>query len=147
MRYIRNKKITAPRAPKDLNMEGYASVPLQNGGKFVFPIAPSGGAWPRCARPRRRALRARRRLPLRGSRAMQRVASKFYVGECKTLRARINLHRNHSNPGNIMAPPLKVNQHLKTCADRHFLVFPFHIVHTNHQITRKAYEKHFQKIL
>ena len=43
MSYIRNKKITAPRAQKDLNMEGYASVPLQNGGKSVFPIAPSGG--------------------------------------------------------------------------------------------------------
>ncbi|KAL5258979.1 hypothetical protein ACHWQZ_G009446 [Mnemiopsis leidyi] len=73
--------------------------------------------------------------------------SEFYVGECKTLRARMNLHRNHSNPGNITTPPLKVNQHLKTCADGHFLVFPFHVVHTNHQITREAYEKHFQKVL
>ena len=71
----------------------------------------------------------------------------FYIGECKTLRARMNLHRNHSNPGNIMAPPLKVNQHLKSCADGYFLVYPFHVVNTNHQITREAYEKHFQKIL
>ena len=71
----------------------------------------------------------------------------FYIGECKTLRARMNLHRNHSNPGNIMAPPLKVNQHLKTCADGYFLVYPFYVVNTNHQITREAYEKHFQKIL
>ena len=73
--------------------------------------------------------------------------SEFYIGECKTLRARMNLHRNHSNPNNIMAPPLKVNQHLKTCAGGHFLVYPFHVVGTHHQITREAYERHFQLTL
>ena len=73
--------------------------------------------------------------------------SEFYIGECKTLRARMNLHRNHSNPNNIATPPLKVNQHLKTCAGGYFLVYPFHIVDRQHQITREAYERHFQQTL
>ncbi len=73
--------------------------------------------------------------------------SEFYIGECKTLRSRMNLHRNHSNPENIPTPPLKVNQHLKRCAAGHFLVYPFHIVDVQHQINRETYEKHFQKTL
>lgn len=73
--------------------------------------------------------------------------SEFYIGECKTLRPRMNLHRNHSNPDNILTPPLKVNQHLKRCAGGHFLVYPFHIVDVEHQITRETYEKHFQQTL
>ena len=56
----------------------------------------------------------------------------------------MNLHRNHSNANNIMDPPLKVNQHLKRCAKGHFLVYPFFVVRTRHQIAREAFEKHFQ---
>ena len=72
------------------------------------------------------------------------TCSEFYIGECKALRPRMDLHRNHSNPSNIMDPPLKVNQHLKRCANGHFLVYPFYIVNKKHQIAREAFEKHFQ---
>ena len=71
----------------------------------------------------------------------------FYIGECKNLRKRMNLHRNHSNPENILTPPLKVNQHLKTYANGHFQVFPFFVVPTRHQIAREEHEKHFQNLL
>ena len=72
---------------------------------------------------------------------------KCYLEECKTSRARMNLHHNQSNFDIILAHPLKVNQHLKTCADGYFLVCPFQVVYTNHQITHEAYKRHFQKIL
>ncbi len=73
--------------------------------------------------------------------------NEHYIGECKDLRTRMNLHRNHSNPENIATPPLKVNQHLKKDARGHFRVFPFFMVPNNHQIAREAYEKHFQDTL
>ena len=69
----------------------------------------------------------------------------FYIGECKKLRPRMNLHRSHSDPENRSQPPLQVNRHLKRCAHGHFKVFPFFIVPTEHQISREAYEKYFQK--
>ena len=71
----------------------------------------------------------------------------FYIGECKNLRKRMNLHRNHSNPDNRSAPPLKINQHLKQYAGGYFHVFPFFIVPTQHQISRESYEKYFQDLL
>ena len=70
---------------------------------------------------------------------------KFYIGECKKLRPRMNLHRSHSDPENRCQPPLQVNRHLKRCAHGHFKVFPFFLVPTEHQISREAYEKYFQK--
>ena len=69
----------------------------------------------------------------------------FYIGECKTLRARMNLHRNHSNPNNITTPPVKVNQHLVRGGA--FLSLPvLHREQNWNQITREAYERHFQQI-
>ena len=72
------------------------------------------------------------------------TCKEFYIGECKKLRTRMNLHRSHSDPENRTKPPLQVNRHLKRCAHGHFRVFPFFIVPTEHQISREAYEEYFQ---
>ena len=37
-----------------------------------------------------------------------------------------------------------INKQLKTCAGGNFLVYPFHLVDTQHQITGEAYDKHYQ---
>ena len=71
---------------------------------------------------------------------------KFYIGQCKNTRKRMNLHRDHSNPNNKKVPRLRVNRHLKRCSGGHFHVFPFFVVPTNHQISRESYEAHFQRI-
>ena len=70
----------------------------------------------------------------------------FYIGQCKNTRKRMNVHRDHSNPAINKKPSLKVNRHLKRCSGGHFHVFPFFVVPKNHQISREAYETHFQKI-
>ena len=68
----------------------------------------------------------------------------FYIGQCKILRKRMNLHRDHSNPSSNKTPPLQVNRHLKKCSGGYFHVFPFFVVPTHHQISRETYEAHFQ---
>lgn len=70
----------------------------------------------------------------------------YYIGECKCLRKRMNLHRHDSNPKNAV-PPLKVNQHIRKCSNGYFRVFPFYVVPTEHQIAREGYETHFQQTL
>ena len=65
-----------------------------------------------------------------------------YIGQTECLRNRMNLHRSHSSPGNDDAP-LKINQHLQTCANGHFRVFPFFKVKHFHQIAREGWEQHF----
>lgn len=68
-----------------------------------------------------------------------------YIGQTECLRNRMNLHRSHSSPGNEDAP-LKINQHLQTCARGRFLVIPFFKVRRFHQIAREGWEQHFIEI-
>ena len=70
-----------------------------------------------------------------------------YIGECKQLNKRMNLHRSHSNPMKTTDPPLPVNRHLKKCSNGNFRVFPFYKVKENHEVARKEWELHFQKII
>ena len=69
----------------------------------------------------------------------------FYIGQCKIIRKRMNLHRDHSNPISNTKAPLKVNRHLKQCSGGYFHVYPFFVVPTNHQIARESYEAYFQQ--
>ena len=40
-----------------------------------------------------------------------------------------------------------IKKHLKTCTGGNFIVYPLHIVDTQHQITGEAYEGHYQQTL
>ena len=68
-----------------------------------------------------------------------------YIGQCKIIRKRMNLHRDHSNPISNSKSPLKVNRHLKKCSGGYFHVYPFFLVPTSHQIARESYETYFQE--
>ena len=54
-----------------------------------------------------------------------------------------------SNTNNTAAPPFKVNIQStpENCGGGYFLVYSFHIVDRQHQITQEAYERHFQQTL
>ncbi|XP_062579660.1 uncharacterized protein LOC134241640 [Saccostrea cucullata] len=66
----------------------------------------------------------------------------FYIGETSNqLRARVRVHRQHINSPEYRQIPL--SEHLDTCGNKQFTIFPFYKLSSESDIQRREKEKHF----
>lgn len=71
--------------------------------------------------------------------------NEFYIGETgNQIRARVRVHKQHINTPEYRK--IKLSEHLDTCGQKKFNLFPFYKMYTETILERKEKEKYFIKL-